>query len=161
MNGQGIYATWTVIASLLNFGHALRFVAGVPMDQVSRICLGLLIAVLIVYFILENTVFDKYIRFLLTPYIGKSQQTMFDPNRWRFIILILVVIWASIGIITKQNGKDGTAEEVPDQTKTLVKVVLGLACVFMALRTILVVVRQIKRPLGRSGISQISDKPAA
>ncbi len=73
MNGQGIYATWTVIASILNFGHALHYVAEIPMDNVNRICLGLLIAVLIVYFILENTALDKYIRFLLTPYIGKRR----------------------------------------------------------------------------------------
>ena len=70
MNGQGIYTTWTIIASLLNFGHALRYEAKYEMEYVSHVCLGLLIAVIIVYFILENLVLDNYIRLLLTPYLG-------------------------------------------------------------------------------------------
>ena len=70
MNGQGIYTTWTIIASLLNFGHALRYEAKYEMEYVSHVCLGLLIAVIIIYFILENLVLDNYIRLLLTPYLG-------------------------------------------------------------------------------------------
>ena len=42
------------------------------METVSHICLGTLLSVVIVYFILENTVLDNYIRFLLTPYLGKA-----------------------------------------------------------------------------------------
>jgi len=136
MNGQGIYTTWTIIASLLNFGHALRYEAKYEMEYVSHVCLGLLIAVIIIYFILENLVLDNYIRLLLTPY--------------------LVVIWASIGIVA-EKGSDAT---VPDSTKNLVYAILGLTCVLLVLRIVIVVIRQLKRPLGRSGISQISDKPA-
>ena len=46
--------------------------AGTDMETVSHICLGTLLAVVIVYFILENTVLDNYVRFLLTPYLGKA-----------------------------------------------------------------------------------------
>ena len=42
------------------------------METVSHICLGTLLSVVIVYFILENSVLDNYIRFLLTPYLGKA-----------------------------------------------------------------------------------------
>lgn len=136
MNGQGIYTTWTVIASLVNFGTALVYVAGVEMETASHVCLGTLLAVLIVYFVLENTILDNYIRLLLTPY--------------------LVVIWASIGILVKKQNDDSVAES----TKNLVRAILGLATIFMVLRIVIVVLRQLKRPLGRSGISQISDKPA-
>lgn len=136
MNAQGIYTTWTVIASLVNFGTALVYVAGVQMETASHVCLGTLLAVLIVYFVLENTILDNYIRLLLTPY--------------------LVVIWASIGILVKKQNDDKVAES----TKNLIRAILGLACIFMALRIVIVVLRQLKRPLGRSGISQISDKPA-
>ena len=93
MNGQGIYTTWTCIAGLINLGHCLVSVlqkqlqyhnvlqnisqsqvyeAGTDMETVSHICLGTLLAVVIVYFILENTVLDNYVRFLLTPYLGKA-----------------------------------------------------------------------------------------
>jgi len=143
MNGQGIYTTWTCIASLLNFGHALHYAgpkteSGEPyydMEYVSHVCLGLLITVIIVYFILENIVLDNYIRLLMTPY--------------------LVIIWASIGIIVA--NKDDTT--VPESTNNLVYAILGLTCVFLVLRIVIVVLRQLKRPLGKSGISQISDKP--
>jgi len=137
MNGQGIYTTWTCIASLLNFGIALRYQAELPMETVCNVCLGLLITLIIVYFILENLILDNYIRLLLTPY--------------------LVVIWASIGIIFAQADKEeGT---VADSTKNLVYAILGLTCAFLAIRIFIVVLRQLKRPLGRSGISQISEKP--
>ena len=68
-----------------------------------------------------------------------------------------MVIWASIGIIFAQADKEeGT---VADSTKNLVYAILGLTCAFLAIRIFIVVLRQLKRPLGRSGISQISEKP--
>ena len=72
MNGQGVYVTWTVIASLLNLSHCLRYVADLRMETVSTIALSTLLAHIIVFFILENTILDNYIRFLLTPYLGKT-----------------------------------------------------------------------------------------
>jgi len=136
MNGQGVYATWTVIASLLNFCHCLVYVAGMDMEKSCNICTGILLAVLIIYFILDNTVLDNYVRLLLTPY--------------------LVVIWATIGIVVNKEN----SEEVADSNKAMTKAILGIASVFMALKIVIVVLRQLKRPLGKSGISQISDKPA-
>ena len=43
------------------------------METVSHISLGTLLSIVIVYFILENSVLDNYIRFLLTPYLGNGQ----------------------------------------------------------------------------------------
>jgi len=137
MNGQGIYATWTLIASLLNFCHCLVYVAGIDMEVACNICSGILLGIIILYFFLENTILDNFVRLLLTPY--------------------LVVIWAATGIIVAKDGKD----EVADSNKRMTKAILGIACIFMTLRILIVVLRQLKRPLGRSGISQISDKPAS
>ena len=67
-----------------------------------------------------------------------------------------MVIWASIGIIAA-NKNDAT---VADSTNNLVYAILGLTCVFLVIRIFIVVMRQLKRPLGQSGISQISEKPA-
>jgi len=135
MNGQGVYTTWTVIASLLNLSHCLRYVAKLEMETVSTIALSTLLAHIIVFFILENTILDNYIRFLMTPY--------------------LVVIWASIGVLTKINTK----ENIPSSTSDLTKAILGVTCILLAIRIAIVILRQIKRPLGSSGISEISDKP--
>ena len=71
MNGQGFYTTWTVIASLINLSVCLRYVANLEMETVSTIALSTLLAHIIVFFILENTILDNYIRFLMTPYLGK------------------------------------------------------------------------------------------
>ena len=137
MNGQGIYATWTIIASLLNFCHCLVYIAKVDMEVACNICSGILLGVMIIYFLLENTVLDNYVRLLMTPY--------------------LVVIWAATGIIVEKDGE----KDVAQSNKRMTKAILGIACVFMTLRILIVVLRQLKRPLGRSGISQISDKPAS
>ena len=71
MNGQGVYTTWTVIASLINLSVCLKYVAKLEMETVSTIALSTLLAHIIVFFILENTILDNYIRFLMTPYLGK------------------------------------------------------------------------------------------
>eukprot|EP00093_Oithona_nana_P012615 12615.XXX_631717_632741_1 [CDS] Oithona nana genome sequencing. len=126
MNGQGIYATWTIIASLLNFCHCLVYVAKVDMEVACNICSGILLGVMIIYFLLENTVLDNYVRLLMTPY--------------------LVVIWAATGIIVEKDGE----KDVAQSNKRMTKAILGIACVFMTLRILIVVLRQLKRPLGRS-----------
>ena len=120
LNSLGLYATWVVIASMANLGHVLQYVGEISSTQVSHICLGILLTIIILYFILENTVFDHYIRFLLTPY--------------------LVVIWASIGIIAKNQN-------VADSTKNLAFAILGLGCIFLVLRLIIVGLRQKLKPL--------------
>ena len=70
MNGQGIYTTWTVIASLLNLGHALKYISLVSMQDTSNLCLSLLLVFTVVYFVMENSSLDQKFRFLLTPYLG-------------------------------------------------------------------------------------------
>ena len=54
--------------------------AGMEMETVSHICLGTLLGVVIVYFVLENTVLDNYVRFLLTPYLGKPLINSRNPE---------------------------------------------------------------------------------
>ena len=71
------------------------------------------------------------------------------------INIFSVVIWASIGVLTKINTK----ENIPSSTSDLTKAILGVTCILLAIRIAIVILRQIKRPLGSSGISEISDKP--
>ena len=72
LNGMGIYTTWTVIASLLNLGHALRYVSEVSMKDTSNVSLSLLLVFSVLYFLFENTTLDKKLRFLFTPYLGEK-----------------------------------------------------------------------------------------
>ena len=156
LNGQGIYTTWTCIASLVNLGTALRYVADIEMEKVSHICLGSLLALVVIYFALESTILDNYIRLLLTPYLGMFfSKILLDAMRRYIYVFVIVVIWASVGILVKKMDD----ESVADSTKALVQAILGVACVFMVAKIALVTIRQLKRPLGQSGMSQISVKP--
>ena len=86
MNGQGLYTTWTVIASLINLSTVLKYVAGMDGEMeetVSGIALGTLLAIVLIYFVLENTVLDNYVRLLLTPYFGKTK-TLVLTRRYEF-----------------------------------------------------------------------------
>ena len=82
LNGIGIYTTWTVIASLLNLGHALRYVSEVSMKDTSNVSLSLLLVLSVVYFLFENTTLDKKLRFLFTPYLGEKY--ILSVGLWRF-----------------------------------------------------------------------------
>ena len=73
MNGIGIYTTWTVVASLLNLAHCLRYVAHIDMIDTSNVSLSILLVLSVVYFATENTILDQKLRFLGTPYLGNSK----------------------------------------------------------------------------------------
>ena len=87
LNGIGIYTTWTVIASLLNLGHALRYVSEVSMKDTSNVSLSLLLVLSVVYFLFENTTLDKKLRFLFTPYLGEKY--ILSVGLWRFFLRVI------------------------------------------------------------------------
>jgi len=136
MNGFGIYTTWTVIAGLLNFTHALVYGGGVSVKTGSLTALSLLLVFHVTYFILENTIFDKYIRFLLTPYI--------------------VVIWALNGIRAAIANRVREGEVVDQQITEYVSALLIIACVTLIVRLINVTIRYVRDPArkGRVAIMQ-------
>ncbi len=70
MNGHAIYTTWTVCASFLNLGITLKYISGLTMKDTSNLCLSLQLILMVVYFLAENTSLDKYIRFIVTPWLG-------------------------------------------------------------------------------------------
>ena len=100
--------------------------------------------------------FHAHIIIILKSFDNDKDSNLHMTQHTNYLSLILVVIWASIGIVA-EKASDAT---VPDSTKNLVYAILGLTCVLLVLRIVIVVIRQLKRPLGKSGISQISDKPA-
>jgi hypothetical protein len=65
----GIYAAWTIIATLLNLGYVMSYVGNIPQYISSGVCLLILALKAIAYFLLDNFVFDTYLRYMITPYI--------------------------------------------------------------------------------------------
>lgn len=90
LNGLSLYATWTTVASLLNTSIVLQYTFDIDPSTVGTVTLSLLTVVLVLYFILENTILAVYARDVFTVY----------P----------VVIWALIGILDKHWGKPGEEE---------------------------------------------------
>lgn len=92
-NGPAIYTTWTIIASLLNLVHALHYsggiqateeifffflpdicyVLGVEMRTCTDLSLSLLLIVVVAWSVLENSLLDKYVRLIVTPFFGEFQ----------------------------------------------------------------------------------------
>ncbi|XP_071769881.1 uncharacterized protein LOC139923078 [Centroberyx gerrardi] len=121
-NGVAVYATWTTIATLVNLTIVLTNDANMSPTDAATVSLSILTVVLLVWFILENTILDKHVRYILTIY----------P----------VVIWALSGILTKNY--DAAA---PGRNDIFTVALLALACALFVPRPVLVVWRHIKQPL--------------
>jgi len=110
MNGWGIYTTWCVIASLINLTTALVYRGDTDMKATCLAALSLLVIFHVTWFVFENFVFDKYVRWLLTPY--------------------MVVIWASNGVRANINERTTTPQEIKD----FVLAILAIANLTLAVR---------------------------
>lgn len=100
-NGIGMYAMWTVVASHVNLSVVLTYSKPFLQDgTASCICIGILAALFVVYFILDNFVIDKHTRYLFTPYIVLIIALLgvidrgFDKSR---LSSILVAILLAVG----------------------------------------------------------------
>ncbi|XP_078365005.1 uncharacterized protein LOC144649392 [Oculina patagonica] len=117
-NGVALYATWCTIASLLNLTMALAYFHGVAQDVACTISLVILAVEIIVWFSLENTILDKYVRYTLTIY----------P----------VVIWALSASINKNWD--------PAKRNSIISVILlSVACALLIVRIAIVVWRETKK----------------
>lgn len=77
-NGIGIYATWTTVASLLNLNIAFQYIGRYDAEITSLVCCSVLLSILVVWFVLENTVFDQYVRYLVAQYPGNNNYSTFS-----------------------------------------------------------------------------------
>ena len=117
-NGLALYTTWCTIASLINLTMAITYAHGVAQDVASTIALVILAVEIIVWFSLENTILDKFVRYTLTIY----------P----------VVIWALSASINKNWD--------PAKRNSIITVILlAMACTLLLVRIAIVVWRQMKQ----------------
>lgn len=123
-NAIMIYTTWTTIATHINLTIVMTYEGNVNPTDAATISYSILSVVLLGWFILENFVLDKYVRYILIVY----------P----------VVIWALAGNLDKNYNPDS-----PSRNGIFIAVLLGTACVLFAIRIVLVIWRHIKQPLYR------------
>ncbi|XP_053316218.1 uncharacterized protein LOC128483922 [Spea bombifrons] len=128
-NGIAVYATWTTVASLLNFAVVLTYNGGYPNSTSTTVALSILAFEVILWFCLENFLFEAYVRYTITVY----------P----------VIIVALSGALDK-NFKS----QSPDSNDIFIAVLLAVACVLFIIRLILVVWNHFKKPLYRSAVLQ-------
>jgi len=131
-NGTAIYATWTTIASLINLNIAFQYAGHYDPEVTSLVCCSILIAIIIGWFILENTILDKYVRYIITQY----------P----------VVIFASGGIVDSQMAKSASAgpdspDPIPESVAVLGWTVLSVASALFLFRLAIVIYRFKFQPL--------------
>ena len=100
-NGILIYATWTTIATLLNFSSVLTYFADVEERVASIICLSILTAELVLYFVVDIFLLERHLRsaFMVYP----------------------VVIWASTAVLVNNWDPDSS-------TSIFTAVIVALAC---------------------------------
>lgn len=122
LNGLLFYATWTTIASLINLAAAVQYDADYSGSNAAYISLSLLTATVITYFLLENTLLDRYLRYVFAVY----------P----------VIIWALSAVLQKKwNSND------PSGVNIFTLVLLIITVVLAILRILLFVLFMIFRPL--------------
>jgi hypothetical protein len=124
-NGQALYGTWTVIASLINFSTCLVYRDSVNMQAAVNVNLSMLLVIAVGWAVTEMTCLDRLTRFLVTPY--------------------LVAIWALAGILSKKYSDP----QVSDVTKNFVLGLMAIAVMLLLIKICVLVFRQIKRPFVR------------
>ncbi|MEQ2168787.1 hypothetical protein GOODEAATRI_018357 [Goodea atripinnis] len=117
-----IYTTWTTIATFLNLTIVLKYEANMSSADSATLSYALLIVVLLAWFIVENFVLDKYLRYVFIPYV--------------------VVIWALTGNLDKNYDTSS-----PSRNGIFIAVLLAGSGVLLAIRIVLVVWRDVKQPL--------------
>ncbi|XP_076149566.1 uncharacterized protein LOC143133659 [Alosa pseudoharengus] len=131
-NGIAVYTTWTTIATLINLTIVLD-VSGVSKTDAATVSLCLLLIEVLGWFIVENFVIDRHVRYIVTIY----------P----------VVIMALVGNVYKHYNP-----EAPGRNAKFTVVLLVLACLLFVFRVIMVIWKNRMQPLyqGSSGNSTMT-----
>jgi len=128
-NGLALYATWVTIATLLNLAIVLAYWGGVEQPVASTVSLSILLVEVLAYSVLENLIWDRYLRYTFSPWV--------------------VVVFALAGSLA-QNWTAGA------RNSTFSAVLMALALALACLKIGLAVWRGMTRPLysGNKVVSQ-------
>ncbi|XP_012683319.2 uncharacterized protein si:dkey-29d8.3 [Clupea harengus] len=120
-NGIAVYTTWTTIATLINLTIVMG-ISGVSKTNAATVSLSLLLIEVLGWFVVENFVIDRHVRYILTVY----------P----------VVIVALVGNVYKHYDP-----EAPGRNAKFTVVLLVLACLLFVFRVVMVIWRNRKQPI--------------
>lgn len=121
-NGLAFFATWVSIATLLNFAIVLTYYWSVDVQVSSTVALGLLSLDILVWFSLDTFVFDKFVRYTVTPYI--------------------VLVIALTGSVTKNFDLENNR-----RNSIFTTALLSVACILFVVKILLVAWRHRKYPI--------------
>jgi membrane-associated PAP2 superfamily phosphatase len=119
-NGLAMYATWATVASVFNFAVVLTFRTGAEQEVGSMVSLTVFTLEIIAWWVFDNFVFEKLLRYLLMPYV--------------------VVLLSIIGIISK-NWTPGATNSI--YTVTL----LSMTSLLAIIKCILAIYKHWKHPI--------------
>ncbi|XP_064406390.1 uncharacterized protein LOC135351337 [Halichondria panicea] len=122
LNSLAIYMTWVTIASLIGLTTVLQYFTSIGAVAAGTTSLSILAVIVLVYFILENTILDRYLR-----YVG---------------IVYPVLIWALTGSVVAHWGK-----ETDGQNPVITVVLLAVSILLFLVRIVLWIVFSKIRPL--------------
>lgn len=117
-NGIAFYATWCTVASLLNMTIAITYVHGVKGETAGTIALIILTVEILAWFIVENTVLEKYLRYTVSQYpvlivalsaiISKHWDSSKRNPIFSLVLLVLVLILfvARLGLVIYRIKKN-------------------------------------------------------
>ena len=106
-NGVALNATWVSIATLLSLASVTTYWAGVNQSTACTIVLSILTCEVLCYFILENFIFERYLRYTFTVWpvfiwaLTASLLNNWDPSNANSIITAVLLALSSALYIIK------------------------------------------------------------
>jgi O-antigen ligase len=118
-NGLGVYASWLLLAVVLNLAVWLKYSLGIDELLTGTVCLSIFALFIVSHFICENFIYKVYMLWLVTPWF--------------------VYLFALISIV-QGNWRD----EKPIRNNIFTIALLGISVVFAAIKVLSVLVDEIR-----------------
>lgn len=128
LNGLAFYAAWLTIFTLLQLGAVLENNADVHPNTVGTILLSLLGALIVCYFLLEVTILDRFLRFVVLVYPA--------------------VVWWLVGTLIEHWNREF---EDMSRNSLFVFVLMCVGSVLLVLHLVLILVFGCVRPMDGEG----------
>lgn len=106
-NGLAIYATWSTIAMILNLDVVLIYEANMEISLAGTVSLSLLFLSIILWFILQSFIFDRFFRFILTPYavfivaLSGSLSKNWNSTSSNTVLTVCIMVVAALALVLK------------------------------------------------------------
>ena len=127
-------------------------------ETISLTCSGVLLAIIVGWFIMENVWLDSYVRYTITQYPGIILYIKYRETQSNTCLFLTVVIFAVSGILSKQADPTRPDGPVPTSVQILTWVILGIAIGQFIARILIVLYRHKKQPLFKVKTAPLSEQ---